>query len=79
VSLSLVRTVLQISGVEFIVLGFMSWLAAVWVQSGQIPDERTLNFLVTLADLSQAMTHTPSYIALTILGIVLFALGTALR
>jgi hypothetical protein len=79
VSLSLVRMVLQISGIEFIVLGFMSWLAAVWVQSRQMPDERTLDFLVALAALSQAMTHTPPYIALTILGIVLIALGTALR
>jgi hypothetical protein len=71
--------VLQISGTEFIVLGFMSWLAAVWVQSRQTPKERTLDFLVALADLSQALTHTPPYIALTIFGILLVALGTALR
>jgi hypothetical protein len=79
VSLKLVRTVLQVSGIVFIILGFMSWLAAVWVQSGQSPDDITLDFLVALADLSQALTHTPPYIALTILGILLIALGTALR
>jgi hypothetical protein len=74
-----VRVVLQISGIEFIVLGFMSWLAAVWVQSRRTPDERTLDFLVALADAGQALTHTPPYIALTSLGFLLIALGTALR
>jgi hypothetical protein len=72
--------VLQISGIEFIVLGFMSWLAAVWVQSTQTADEKApLNLLVALADPTQALTHTPPYIALTILGILLIALGTALE
>ena len=77
--LRLVRTALQVSGVEFIILGFASWLAAVWAQSEELPDERTLDFLVALADLSRALTHTPPYISLTILGILFFALGTALR
>ncbi len=77
--LRLLRTALQVSGVEFIILGFASWLAAVWVQSKKLPDERTLDFLVALADLTRALTHTPPYIALTILGILLIALGTALR
>jgi hypothetical protein len=79
VSLKLLRAVLQISGIEFIVLGFLSWVAEVWVQSRRAPDEVTLEFLVALADLSRALTHTPPYIALTILGILLIALGTALR
>ena len=78
-SLKLLQAVLQISGIECIVLGFLSWLAAVWVQSGQRPDALTLNYLVTIANLSQALTHTPPYITLTILGILLIALGTALR
>jgi hypothetical protein len=73
------RAVLQISGIELIVLGFLSWLAEVWVQSAQTPDEITLDFLVTLADLSQALTRTPPYVAPTILGILLIAGGTALR
>jgi hypothetical protein len=79
VPLRLLRKALQVSGVEFIILGFVSWLAAVWVQSEKLPDERTLDFLVALADLTRALTHTPPYIALTILGILLIALGTALR
>jgi hypothetical protein len=79
VALRLIRMVLQISGIECIVLGFLSWLAALWVQSGQTPDALTLDYLVTIANLSQALTHTPPYIALTILGILLIVLGTALR
>jgi hypothetical protein len=79
VPLSLVRTVLQVAGVEFIILGFMSWLAAAWVQSEEAPHERTLDFLVALADLSRALTHTPPYIALTILGVLLIALPQALE
>jgi hypothetical protein len=35
--------------------------------------------LATFADLTQALTHAPPYIAPTILGIVLIAAGTALR
>ena len=47
--------------------------------SGQPPDALTLDYLVTIANLSQALTRTPPYITLTILGILLIALGTALR
>jgi hypothetical protein len=79
VFLKLLRAVLQISGMEFIVLGFLSWLAEVWVESARTPDEITLDFLVALADLSQALTRTPPFVAPTILGILLIALGTALR
>ena len=75
----LLRAVLQISGIELIVLGFLSWLAEVWAQSAQTPDEMTLDFLIALADLSQALTHAPPYVAPTILGVLLIALGTALR
>jgi hypothetical protein len=71
--------VLQISGIEFIVLGFLSWVAEAWVQSAQAPDEVTLDLLVALADLSRALTHTPPYISLTMLGILLIFSGTALR
>ena len=78
-ALRLIRTVLQVSGIEFIVLGFLSWLAALWTQNGQTPDQITLSYLVALADLSQALTSTPPYIALTILGILLIVSGTALR
>ena len=77
--LKLLRVVLQISGMEFIVLGFLSWLADVWIESARTPDEITLDFLVALADLSQALTRTPPYVAPTVLGILLIALGTALR
>jgi hypothetical protein len=79
VSLKLLRAVLQISGIEFIVLGFLSWLAEVWAQSTQAPDEVTLDLLVALADLTRTLTHAPPFIALTIVGILLIALGTALR
>jgi hypothetical protein len=78
VALRLIRTVLQVSGIECIVLGLLSWLAALWAQSTQAPDQITLNFLVAISDLSQALTGTPPYIALTILGILLIVLGTAL-
>ena len=77
--LKLLRVVLQISGMEFIVLGFLSWLADVWIESARTPDEITLDFLVAFADLSQALTRTPPYVAPTVLGILLIALGTALR
>ena len=53
------RAVLQISGIELIVLGFLSRLAGVWVRGAQAPDEVTLDLLVALADLSRALTHTP--------------------
>src|SRR3712207_5562891 len=79
VFLKLLRAGLQISGMEFIVLGFLSWLAEVWVEGERTPDEITLDFLVALADLSQALTRTPPFVAPTILGILLIALGTALR
>ena len=35
--------------------------------------------LGTLADLTQALTHSPPYVAPTILGILLITVGTALR
>jgi hypothetical protein len=74
--------VLQISGIECIVLGFMSWMAALSIQHPKAADvtayEEVLNFLVTLAELTRALTHTPPYIGLTSLGILLIALGIAL-
>jgi hypothetical protein len=74
--------VLQISGIECIVLGFMSWMAALSIQQLKTTDVRAyegaLNFLVTLADLTRALTHTPPYIGLTSMGILLIGLGTAL-
>ena len=74
--------VLQISGIECVVLGFMSWMATLSIQHPQTADvkayEEVLNFLVTLADLTRALTHTPPYIGLTSLGILLIGLGTAL-
>jgi hypothetical protein len=78
----LLRMVLQISGIECIVLGFMSWMAALSIQHPKTTDvrayEEALNFLVTLADLTRALTHTPPYVGLTSLGILLIGLGTAL-
>lgn len=75
----LVRMVLQILGIEFIVLGFMSWMAELWIQYDETTDEKAPpDFLVALADLTRALTHTPPYIALTLLGILLIALRTAL-
>ena len=80
--LKLLRMVLQISGIECIVLGFMSWMAALSIQHPMPAEakayEEALNFLVTLADLTRAMTHTPPYIGLPSLGILLIGLGTAL-
>jgi hypothetical protein len=76
------RMVLQISGIECIVLGFMSWMAALSIQHLKTTDERAyeeaLNFLVTLADLTRTLTHAPPYVGLTGLGILLVGLGTAL-
>ena len=80
--LKFLRIVLQISGIECIVLGFMSWMAALSIQHPMTADvkayEVALNFLVALADLTRALTHTPPYVGLTSLGILLIALGTAL-
>jgi hypothetical protein len=82
VVLKLLRMVLQISGIECIVLGFMSWMAALSIQHLNTTDIRAyqgaLNFLVTLADLTRALTHTPPYVGLTSLGILLIGLGIAL-
>jgi hypothetical protein len=82
VFLKLLRMVLQISGIECIVLGFMSWMAALSIQHPMTaevkPYEEALNFLVALADLTRALTHTPPYVGLTSLGILLIALGIAL-
>ena len=81
-SLSLLRMGLQILGIECIVLGFMSWMAALSIQHPMTTDvkayEVALNFLVALADLTRALTHTPPYVGLTSLGILLIALGIAL-
>ena len=85
--LSLLRMVLQISGIESIVLGFVSWMAELEVQDERVQSAKTagvkayeeaLDFLVALAGLTRALTHTPPYIGLTILGILLIGLGTAL-
>jgi hypothetical protein len=74
--------VLQISGIECIVLGFMSWMAVLSIQHPTTPDvkvyQEALNFLVALADLTRTLTHTPPYVGLTSLGILLIGLGTAL-
>ena len=93
VFLKLLPKVLQILGVEVIFLGFICWMATLWVRYEYIPYPHTINgttvsvtaspeyvySLAALADLSQALTHAPPYIALTILGILLIAAGTALR
>ncbi len=66
----LVRVVLQILGIEFIILGFMSWMAQLWVQYAEIqytetvharvpPDLGPPDFLVAVAELTRALTHTP--------------------
>lgn len=91
--LRLLPKVLQILGVEVIFLGFICWMATLWTRYEYIPYPHTTNdatsdtavppeyvdSLATLADLSQALTHAPPYIAPTILGILLIAAGTALR
>jgi pterin-4a-carbinolamine dehydratase len=68
VSLKLLRVLLQISGIESIILGFVSWLAQLEVQDERVQSakivgakayEEALNFLAALADLSQSLTHTP--------------------
>ena len=91
--LRLLPKVLQILGVEVIFLGFICWMAALWVRYEYIPYPHTTNgtevldiaspqyvdSLAALADLSQALTHAPPYIAPMILGILLIAAGTTLR
>jgi hypothetical protein len=67
-------------GVESIVLGFVSYMAELWARNEVEGDEEMPpRILVGLADLTRALTHASPLIALTILGILLIAVGAALR
>jgi hypothetical protein len=80
VSVRLLGAVLQILGVESIVLGFVSYMAELWARNEVEGDkEMPPRILVGLADLTRALTHASPLIALTILGILLVAVGAALR
>jgi hypothetical protein len=80
VSVRLLGAVLQILGVESIVLGFVSYMAELWARNEVEGDEEMPpRILVGLADLTRALTHASPLIALTILGILLIAVGAALR
>ena len=79
-SVRLLGAVLQILGVESIVLGFVSHMAELWdTHKLRTDEEMPPPILVGLADLTRALTHTSPLIALTVLGILLVAVGAALR
>jgi hypothetical protein len=76
----LLGTVLQTLGMELIVLGYVSYMAELWVRYKWRGDEVTPpRLVVAVADLTRASTHASPLIALTISGILLVALGAALR
>ena len=99
--LRLLPKVLQILGVEVIVLGFICWIAILEIRYDDLQyletRDRTavselyltspeyvappkyVDSLAALADLTQALTHAPPYIAPTILGILLIVVRAALR
>jgi uncharacterized membrane protein YidH (DUF202 family) len=80
VSVRLMGAMLQILGVESIVLGFVSYMAELWeTHKLRTEEEVPPRILVGLADLTRALTHASPLIALTILGILLIAVGAALR
>jgi hypothetical protein len=71
--------VLQILGVESIVLGFVSYMAELWVRYNWSADEEApFRLLVGLADLTRALSHVSPLIALAVLGILLIVMGAAL-
>lgn len=79
-SVRLLGAVLQILGVELIVLGFVSYMAELWDRHKFTADEEVPPCsLVGLADLTRTLTHASPLIALTVLGILLVAGGAALR
>ncbi len=79
-SVRLLGAVLQILGVESIVLGFVSYTAELWDTHKLRTDEEVPpRILVGLADLTRALTHASPLVVLTILGILLVAVGAALR
>ena len=76
----LLGAVLQTLGVESIVYGFISYIAKLWAKHEWRADEEvSTRIFVGLADLARTLTHTSLLIALTVLGILLIVVGTALR
>ena len=79
-SLRVVGMVLQILGMESIVLGFISHMAKLWaLHEYRADEEAPPRLLVSLANHTQALTHASPLIALTVLGILLIVMGAALR
>ena len=76
----LLGMVLQTLGLECVVLGFVSYMAELWTRHEFKGDEEAPpHLLVALADLSRTLTHASPLIALTVLGILLIALGVVLH
>jgi uncharacterized membrane protein HdeD (DUF308 family) len=76
----LLGAVLQTLGVKSIVYGFISYIAKLWAKHEWRADEEvSTRIFVGLADLTRTLTHTSPLIALTVLGILLIVVGTALR
>lgn len=72
--------VLQTLGVECILLGFVSYMAELWARHKLRADEEAPpRLLVALADLIRTLTHASPVITLTVLGILLIALGVVLH
>ena len=72
--------VLQILGVESIVLGVVSYMAELWARHDWRADEEVPpRIFVGLAELTRAVTHASPLMALTVLGALLIVGGTTLR
>ncbi len=78
--LGLFGTVLQILGVEAIVLGFVTYIAELWARHKLRADEEVPpRIFVGLAELTRALTQVSPLVALTALGVLLIVLGATLR
>jgi hypothetical protein len=78
--LRLFGAVLQILGVEAIVLGSVSYMAELWARHKlRADDEVPPRIFVGLAELTRALTHLSPLSALTVLGVLLIVLGATLR
>jgi hypothetical protein len=72
--------VLLTLGLEYVVLGIASYMAELWARH-KIPGdvETPPRTLVTLAEFIRTLTNASPLVALTVLGIILIALGLVLR
>ena len=78
--MKLLGSILQLLGVECIVLGFASYMAELWARH-KIPgdEEAPPRLLVALADSIRFLTHASPLVAMTVLGLLSIAIGMALR